>query len=50
MTPEEAVEELDRIDMQYDAEVGHILADNILIEFVPPEVAEAWRKIKKWYS
>jgi hypothetical protein len=35
---------------EHDQEVAHIKADEIILEFVPPEVAEEYKKIPKWYA
>jgi hypothetical protein len=33
-----------------DKESAHIEADAVLLEFVPPQIKEAYLKIERWYS
>ena len=50
MEIKEAVEALNNLSKSSDWEVAHSKADEILLSFVPPEVAEAWDKVPKWYA
>lgn len=54
MTPEEAIEKLDEID-DGDAENVHIVADEILLEYIPQDVRNAYNRVKNrvggfWYA
>ncbi len=36
---------------KYDEEANHVIADNLLLEYINnPEVAKAFKSIKKWYA
>jgi hypothetical protein len=51
MTLEEDVKKL--LDLEnVDAERAHVVADDILLRYVPKEIAEAYRKTSHrfWYS
>jgi hypothetical protein len=37
-------------DGKYDVEDAHKDAEEVLLRFAPPEVAEMFRKMRKWYS
>ncbi len=52
MTIEATIEALDEID-DFDPEVSHQQADAIIIEFLPKEVQEAYRRVidrQHWWA
>ena len=48
--PPEAVERLKELKENSPSEWTHQAADEILLEFVPDEVEEAYREIPKWHA
>lgn len=51
MTEDEAVERLNELaEDDSDYEAPHIIADDILLQFVPHRVAEAYGRVGKWYA
>lgn len=53
MTTAEIVAALDALD-GHDEEAAHGMADHLLLQAVPPEVAEAWERARErigfWYA
>lgn len=47
---EKAIKELEELSENNDTENVHKKADDILLRFVPKEVADAWNKLDKYYS
>jgi hypothetical protein len=51
MTKEELLKELEVCAKSDDTEGAHVAADNALINFIDDiEIADAYRKIRKWYA
>lgn len=53
MTPErqaEILEALKNMSDAFDVELAHIEADKLIQEFLPDEIAEAYRNVPKWYA
>lgn len=59
MTKEELISKLKKLEKtcinktynSYDAEVGHVEADKLLLEYINcPEVTAAFNDLEKWYS
>ena len=47
---EQAVERLEELQEMKDVERAHQEADEVLLEFVPEEVEDAWRDVSRWYA
>lgn len=51
MTEEELIKKLKELHDNDDAEVVHVKADNLLLEFIDDEkVKKAFRGVRRWYA
>ena len=49
-TMKQDLEELDKCIKIYDTEHAHVVADEILLKYVPAQIREKWEEVPKWYS
>lgn len=51
MEAQELIQKLSAINQNWDEEINHLMADDLLLEYINnPEVAKAFKSIKKWYA
>jgi len=50
MTLEEDIKILRELRKSSDIEVAHMKADDIILKYVPRELAKEYNKIDKWYA
>jgi hypothetical protein len=51
MTKEELIKKLSVINETMDKEIGHGLADDLLLEYInDEEISKAFNDVEKWYA
>ncbi len=51
MTKQELIEKLKELHDNFDVEVAHVKADDLIIEFInDEEIKEAYDNVPKWYA